>query len=408
MDNGRPQFELDLDSPPDPQLVDLFRRTAPVVTLDLDELASEGPRKHAAPLKSLRRMRSLWNWVATVVSACVLTAVGLWMSIKAPQLLLAQVGDELGRISSYRCTALVPVPSGRIQSVALYWAAPRSFRNLTRENGALVWETRRPADKRGIEIHYRTKSFSRLPVSYEPLSPLLLLPKLARFHGNADRDLGKSKIGTVDVQGFEIAIRKVDADIQTDGKVRIWADTKTFLPVKVEVELRSGIPAVVMDSFVWNERPDKWFDTTPPAGFREVERPKPAPDEMVEKITEALRTYAKYCGGHYPRVKHFSESVRWELQKAAGVDRIAINLDTPDKEKKAYFEVQDTSEGFFYLNLTLRDNADAAYYGTTVGPADKRRVLFCWKLDAGDYMVIYGDLRHETVSHHRLQELKRE
>jgi len=47
-----------------------------------------------------------------------------------------------------------------------------------------------------------------------------------------------------------------------------------------------------------------------------------------------------------------------------------------------------------------------AYYGKTVNPADKDKVLFRWRLDSGEYRVIFGDLRHETVALARLKELE--
>jgi hypothetical protein len=51
-------------------------------------------------------------------------------------------------------------------------------------------------------------------------------------------------------------------------------------------------------------------------------------------------------------------------------------------------------------------NPDYAYYGKTVGPNDKNKVLLRWKLDNGKYQVIFGDLRAETVTAERLRELE--
>jgi len=58
--------------------------------------------------------------------------------------------------------------------------------------------------------------------------------------------------------------------------------------------------------------------------------------------------------------------------------------------------------GFARINGILRHNPDAAYYGKTVGPADKEKVLLRWKLDDGRYQVIFGDLRAEIVTANRL------
>jgi hypothetical protein len=47
-----------------------------------------------------------------------------------------------------------------------------------------------------------------------------------------------------------------------------------------------------------------------------------------------------------------------------------------------------------------------AYYGKTVGPQDKDKVLLRWKLDDGRYEVIFGDLRAEAVTAERLRALE--
>jgi hypothetical protein len=47
-----------------------------------------------------------------------------------------------------------------------------------------------------------------------------------------------------------------------------------------------------------------------------------------------------------------------------------------------------------------------AYFGATVGPNDKDKVLLRWQLDDGRYEVIFGDLRAETVTAKRLRELE--
>jgi hypothetical protein len=58
--------------------------------------------------------------------------------------------------------------------------------------------------------------------------------------------------------------------------------------------------------------------------------------------------------------------------------------------------------GFAHINSILRDNADAAYYGKTVGPNDKDKVLLRWKLVDGKYQVVFGELHAEIVTAERL------
>ncbi len=63
--------------------------------------------------------------------------------------------------------------------------------------------------------------------------------------------------------------------------------------------------------------------------------------------------------------------------------------------------------GAFFGALANEDK-DPAYYGDTVTAGDVDKVLLRWKLDDGQYRVIYGDLRIEDVSAERLAELEGE
>ena len=67
---------------------------------------------------------------------------------------------------------------------------------------------------------------------------------------------------------------------------------------------------------------------------------------------------------------------------------------------------QDVFVGIDNITTILAYNPDPAYYGQTVTPKDKDKVLLRWILDDGKYEVIFGDLRDETVTAARLQELK--
>jgi hypothetical protein len=47
------------------------------------------------------------------------------------------------------------------------------------------------------------------------------------------------------------------------------------------------------------------------------------------------------------------------------------------------------------------------YYGKTVIPKDADKVLLRWKLDDGQYRVIFGDLIAKTVMAEELAELEK-
>jgi hypothetical protein len=49
---------------------------------------------------------------------------------------------------------------------------------------------------------------------------------------------------------------------------------------------------------------------------------------------------------------------------------------------------------------------DVVYYGDSIDPQDNNAVLIQWKLPDGDYKVVFGDLREETVSADELIKLQ--
>ena len=52
------------------------------------------------------------------------------------------------------------------------------------------------------------------------------------------------------------------------------------------------------------------------------------------------------------------------------------------------------------------ENKEPVYYGETVKLGDSNKVLLRWKLDDGQYQVIYGDLHAETVTKEKMKENK--
>src|SRR5262249_16464993 len=145
----------------------------------------------------------------------------------------------------------------------------------------------------------------------------------------------------------------------------------------------------------------------PPARYKD-ETPAPASaDEETKHVVEGLKTYAKYCGGKYPPVKMvYGDVTSDELFKRAGLTspRQAATAEETRRDEPA--ECSRAALGFAFMFEIQLHNPDAAYYGKTVGPDDKDKVLFRWKLEDGSYRVIFGDLRAETVTTAKLKELE--
>jgi hypothetical protein len=89
-----------------------------------------------------------------------------------------------------------------------------------------------------------------------------------------------------------------------------------------------------------------------------------------------------------------------ELTKLLGIQ------EPPRTRDEKVAKVQQATAGFAAMSLIFRYNSDAAYYGRTVGPKDKDKVLFRWKLEDGRHEVIFGDLRSATVTAEKLRTLE--
>jgi outer membrane lipoprotein-sorting protein len=377
----------------------------------LGSLANEVQPARAAgwrqPLKEVLRMPRTWIGAAAA-AALALAAFFLWSEAgSAPA--LADTAQALRDVKAYRCrvTTTMKNPDGKEEREVSkwYWAQPGSIRWEDFQDGKLALVSIHPKDKPGLEINYRSETYQREEPVKGTMSPIMILTRLAKYAGQADRQLEHRKIEGIDAPGFEIALVKIDPDIGP-GTLRLWTNPKTSLPLRAEMAmdvLAGG--EMVFDQFEWNVKPENWFNVEPPAGFQD-KTPTPVDvDEITRHIIVGLKTYAKYCGGRYPQAKMvYGDVTSIELNRTLGLpDR------SPPKDRaldKAYSEAMKASLGFGWINTLQREDAGAIYHGKTVGPQDKNKVLFRWTRPDGRFRVLYGDLHFEDVTAARLKKLE--
>jgi hypothetical protein len=233
-----------------------------------------------------------------------------------------------------------------------------------------------------------------------------MVESLKKYSGRADRALADKEIGGRKMPGFELDALKLDPDIYP-GKVQVWYDPQTNLPAYVDYQFALGDRpgSVTWRDFEWNAAFDpKLFDVEPPAGYTDMTQPAVPAAEQVERIRQALKSYARLSKGHYPRVRVVYGDVTLDAMR----EMIGITgVPTPEQMRtSAYGDIMNSTRGFATLNGIQRDNADAAYHGMTVGPNDAGKLLLRWRLEDGRYQVMYGDLRDEVVTAERLKELE--
>lgn len=262
-----------------------------------------------------------------------------------------------------------------------------------------------PAGKPSIFIHHPTKTFRRYP----PLrkgphsSPFDRIEDLGEFSGKADRQLGTREIDGKKADGFRIEMEKICPDSR--GSVaEVWLDRSSSLPVFVRYEYKDLDNSTITEirDIQWNIDLDpKLFDPTPPKGYTDITPKPPALEDQIRDIIESLKIYAQASGGRYP-----ANSVSY-LDTTDDLCRLLGLRERPGGKKEGSAgKAAKAMAGFEQIGDIQAYNPDAAYYGKTVGPKDKDKVLLRWKLDDGRYEVIFGDLRSEAVTGERLRALE--
>jgi outer membrane lipoprotein-sorting protein len=269
-----------------------------------------------------------------------------------------------------------------------------------------------------LQIDHRAKTFCK---GYAPRRGdvgLEMIAKLAEFSGQIDRDLGTKEIDGKKCRGFEIDAGKLLGQPRGSAgpgvkTAEVWIDSKSSLPVLVQLKVSNDRieDNIRIQDFEWNIDLDpKLFDTTPPKGYADATPKEPPVEERVRWFTESLRLYVELTGGRdYPPASTMPEveATHKGLFKAFGF-KWPPNANASDvKQSEKFRKIDRAIGGLAGIALLVQfQNPDAAYYGKTVTPRDKDRVLLRWKLDDGRYEVIFGDLRAETATAERLRTLE--
>jgi outer membrane lipoprotein-sorting protein len=232
-------------------------------------------------------------------------------------------------------------------------------------------------------------------------------------------DIGKSEINGVEVEGFQTTDPAYAGGSMEDLKVVLWVDVKTWLPVRMEMNMKVNEQTKmegVMEDFQWNVPVDAGqfvpvipqdYTTPLPGGYK-------LPSISEESAIEGL----KFCGqllGRYPQkidmmnLMNAIVAIKDSNNPTEAALKLKEEMDKLPEEEKAQKIMEMMrpvqSLGMFYITL-VQEKKEPAYYGNVVGPSDADKVLLQWKTGDNEYRVIYGNLTAETVSAERLAELE--
>jgi outer membrane lipoprotein-sorting protein len=246
--------------------------------------------------------------------------------------------------------------------------------------------------------------------------------------------LGEKSIDGVDCEGFSTTDPSYGGGIYGEVRVELWIDTKTYLPVRLETDTQvdeDGRLHTVCDQFQWDVKVDaQEFEPVIPEGYTSpMAGPVQMPAMTEATLIKGLQLLLDMGSPSYPesltmqamassmksfqeQTTRFMETDDKEAAKAFMLKHYNIDLDqgkpSQDQLTQATIRIFMTVQGacMYYATL-VQDQKDPDYHGDLAKPGDAHKVLVRWKVSASEYRVIYGDLRAETVSAERLEELEK-
>jgi hypothetical protein len=237
---------------------------------------------------------------------------------------------------------------------------------------------------------------------------------VARFLEYPHTKLGRSTLEGVEVEGLECRDPRMAAGVfggvagQTieNAVGRLWADPRTNLPVRLEIEAFSAdgrkAAAMVQSEYDWAPRIDPAeFEPVIPEDYKLVADVEVSFDE--QSVVEGLRFFAEYADGKYP-TELSAMVIGRELRLALNA-KFGPNPPWPPKpgDENRIFALGAAAPFYAFL---AAENRDPLYRGDKVTAEFPHAVLMRWRLDNGNYRVILGDLTLKEVTAEELKALE--
>ena len=226
--------------------------------------------------------------------------------------------------------------------------------------------------------------------------------------------LGLSNIDGIKVEGFRTTDPNYNGGFATISdfmgttekiQVELWVDVKTLLPVHLVEDSYKRYSKKellhfyeVSSDFQWDVvvNPDD-FNPVKPEGYNSIGDLEDLviPEFDEETTIKSLKLFINIAGA-YPANLNMMNT---EYKKLMGIDNPSDWEKYLGNEatKKAGELILLSVPGYFYQEL-VEENKEPAYYGEMMGLDDSDKVLLRWKLDGGQYRVIFGDLSAKTVT----------
>jgi hypothetical protein len=339
------------------------------------------------------------------LAAVLVVAVGVWfLLIGDVKEASASFGDVVRNVSRARTVsfdAQYARDGGEVQTVRMIVAYPGRARAELPDGKILVIDLEK-GRQLSLRPSKREAILSRTTSDITYLEPLDELRSTIASEGTC---VGSGEINGIKADIYEVA--------RTNGYMRVWADVRTHLPVRVEHH--SSLPGegdrhVLLKNFRWGEVvPSEQLSLNPPPEFT-LWRPEVEGD--LEAVLHLLRVCASGPQRLFPPVLDRQTA----LERVAAlwpkdVDLPASHTD-PDPGPRLTRIDGQAKESFRKCLIALAfiktlEDSDMWWYGGGGKGLDDSRAMICWwkKTDGEGYVAVYGDLSVRLLSEEQLDDV---
>jgi len=364
-------------------------------------IAEDSPPK---PLpKFWRIVMNRRNWLISASSAAMIAGVIVWNLISVPSVALADALKKMKESKSFSCVmsqwdgGKTDGPTNDL-TIKLIWASPGYLRSDIVVKDSIQSSFIMPHDSAGLVIDHKDKKYQVIEKSQmgeQEKHAANIFQTLATYPAGDEKPSGIDEIDGVKSPRFDLLLNQRKS-MEGEWDFRVWVHPETKRPLRVDFnivpkEAKSDVRLIYrLEKFAWDIKTDDLFDTTPPKDYRNATLAKDEAIDMSTKQIVAFLGEYKVKFGTYPKAKRIDPV------------KIGAELDKLGKDKAKLTTVQ----GLVLMGVLQTLSKDAVYHGEKVGPDDKAKVLFRWKLEDGKYRVIFGDLQAETVTMEKLKTLE--
>lgn len=388
----------------------------------------------------IRRLIMKSTVVKVAVAAAVVLACGaarfLWSGTDSG-VALADVLAKVGQIRALtyqmdsRTKVTVPGMASMEMDMKMTWLIADDYgmrldgTTADAKTGQVVAEHRvylLPGQKTMLMLEPAKKQYARMVLDEtlfqekrkETNDPRMMIQQLL---GCRYEDLGRKTLDGIEVQGFQSTDPALVGG-KGDADVKVWVDTKTRLPVRVDAKMRMEGQMEMeytIHDFQWDVavRADEFAPVIPPDYKPSLADGAKAVAPTERGAIEGLRFCVEFTG-EYPQALDLSgvmsimqDFMKSETPVAKKYQQEVAQMKSQEEQLAKSMEISQPIQSLtmFYMTLS-QQHKEPVYHGKVVQPGDVAQVLLRWKTGANEYRVIFADLHAETVNADTLAKLE--